>query len=479
MQSIDKVLQTQFGFTSFKPGQREILTSLLAGKNMVAMLPTGGGKSLIYQMMGQLRPGLIIIVTPLLSLMQDQVARLNFTGENRVVALNSLLNRESRNLILRQLQQYRFLFVSPETLSQADVQTAIQQVPINLLVIDEAHTLVSWGPDFRPEYLNLNHIYQQLNAPQTLLMTATATPSMLNAMVQHFAFPADNIELYQRSVDRPNIFLHTEQLPNEGAKRARLAELVRQTKGPGIIYFASRKLATSMAEWLAEQTGLRVAAYHAGLDSNDRQRIQQQFMFGKLDIITATSAFGMGIDKDDVRFVIHYHLSNSLADYLQEIGRAGRDGQPALATLLYAPGDEQVQYLMIHGTIPNEAAIRGVYANQLTAEDVGSNQFNVLDFYRTHQYSLEQSLEIFAQREIAREQALMQMIKYAQATGALRAQLLAAFADATSFDGTYEAVGSVNLDLAKLGLQQPADFSAKQLKIPKWQAQIDELFNLR
>ena len=363
--ALTAVLKEKFGFDSFKPGQAEVLEALTAGKNTLAMLPTGGGKSLIYQMMGNMRDGLVIIVTPLLSLMQDQVARLNYAGEPKVVALNSTLPQDARRTILRSLDQYKFLFVSPEMLGQTVVQSALRKVKINLLVVDEAHTIVSWGPDFRPDYLALPQVHKKLGQPQLLLLTATATPKMMTDITVPFGLPESDWFIYRQSVDRPNIYLHTETLANEGQKRERLADLVRQLQGPGIVYFSSRKLATSMADWLAENTGRRVAAYHAGLDTMSRYRIQQQFMLGQIDVIAATSAFGMGIDKDNVRYVIHYHLSNDLANYLQEIGRAGRDGEQSAAILLYVPGDENLQLNMIDGTIPNREVVMGYYDKRL------------------------------------------------------------------------------------------------------------------
>lgn len=227
-EALTAVLTDKFGFTSFKPGQAEVLEALTAGKNTLAMLPTGGGKSLIYQMMGNLREGLVVIVTPLLSLMQDQVARLNYAGESKVVALNSTLPQDARRTILRGLNQYKFLFVSPEMLGQTVVQSALRKVKINLLVVDEAHTIVSWGPDFRPDYLALPQVHQKLGQPQLLLLTATATPQMMSNITSPFGLVPEDWFIYRQSVDRPNIYLHTEQLDNEGQKRERLAELVRQ-----------------------------------------------------------------------------------------------------------------------------------------------------------------------------------------------------------------------------------------------------------
>jgi ATP-dependent DNA helicase RecQ len=359
-QNVLQTLKSRFGFDAFKPGQSEIISALLADESVMAMLPTGGGKSLIYQMVGYLRPGVTIIVTPLLSLMQDQVARLNYQGERAVVAFNSTLTGYERQRVLARLGQYRFVFISPEMLSQEDVISAFQQVDINLMVIDEAHTMLTWGPDFRPDYLALPQIHERLNTPQLLLLTATATPEMLAKLKDDFAKETRKWFTYVESVNRPNIYLHTEHFTQRQDKKERLASLITTLKGPGLVYFSSRKQATAMARELQRETGKRIAAYHGGLESTERFRIQQQFMLGQLDVIMATSAFGMGIDKDNIRHVIHYHMSSDIPNYLQEFGRAGRNGETAVAILLFAPGDEQLHYGLIDQTIPEKQAIQAV-----------------------------------------------------------------------------------------------------------------------
>ncbi|MCT0005141.1 RecQ family ATP-dependent DNA helicase [Weissella confusa] len=475
--ALTAVLKEKFGFDSFKPGQAEVLEALTAGKNTLAMLPTGGGKSLIYQMMGNMRDGLVIIVTPLLSLMQDQVARLNYAGEPKVVALNSTLPQDARRTILRSLDQYKFLFVSPEMLGQTVVQSALRKVKINLLVVDEAHTIVSWGPDFRPDYLALPQVHKKLGQPQLLLLTATATPKMMTDITVPFGLPESDWFIYRQSVDRPNIYLHTETLANEGQKRERLADLVRQLQGPGIVYFSSRKLATSMADWLAENTGRRVAAYHAGLDTMSRYRIQQQFMLGQIDVIAATSAFGMGIDKDNVRYVIHYHLSNDLANYLQEIGRAGRDGEQSAAILLYVPGDENLQLNMIDGTIPNREVVMGYYDKRFGADEIGRDKANLLDFYAKQGMNPDEVATMFETRRQQRQQDLYNLVNYAKSDAGLRRQLLDHFGDDAQSNDDAESVGVVDWhpeELSLVATEAPTELAG----VTDWRTQVAKLFNL-
>ncbi|MCT0949353.1 ATP-dependent DNA helicase RecQ [Weissella confusa] len=475
--ALTAVLKEKFGFDSFKPGQAEVLEALTAGKNTLAMLPTGGGKSLIYQMMGNMRDGLVIIVTPLLSLMQDQVARLNYAGEPKVVALNSTLPQDARRTILRSLDQYKFLFVSPEMLGQTVVQSALRKVKINLLVVDEAHTIVSWGPDFRPDYLALPQVHKKLGQPQLLLLTATATPKMMTDITVPFGLPESDWFIYRQSVDRPNIYLHTETLANEGQKRERLADLVRQLQGPGIVYFSSRKLATSMADWLAENTGRRVAAYHAGLDTMSRYRIQQQFMLGQIDVIAATSAFGMGIDKDNVRYVIHYHLSNDLANYLQEIGRAGRDGEQSAAILLYVPGNENLQLNMIDGTIPNREVVMGYYDKRFGADEIGRDKANLLDFYAKQGMNPDEVATMFETRRQQRQQDLYNLVNYAKSDAGLRRQLLDHFGDDAQSNDDAESVGVVDWhpeELALVATEAPTELAG----VTDWRTQVAKLFKL-
>lgn len=481
MTSLEKLLKERFGFDTFKPGQAEILEALIAGNNVVGILPTGGGKSLIYQMMGAIRPGIVLIVSPLLSLMQDQVGRLNFLGEAKAIALNSNLDQQTRTAVLRHLGDFHYIFVSPEMLANVTVQRALRQVQINLMVVDEAHTIVSWGPDFRPEYLQLAAIHVQLNQPQLLLLTATATQAMLTSMLTVMHLEVQHTKIVRLSVNRENIYLQTTRLDNEGQKREEVRRLVQHLQGPGVIYFASRKLATSMANWLNKHTDLRVAAYHAGLDNVARFTIQQQFMQDELDIITATSAFGMGIDKNDIRYVIHYHLSRSMADYVQEFGRAGRDGQPSIAIQLYVPGDERLQLDMIGSTIPSRQTVAQVYGKEIDETLLDATQLELIHYYQSQNVSVTAASDIFAQRLQERLNELRHLLHYVNLSSGLRDELLTSFDESASGDVLHEGQGVLTDEqIQTLGLtRHPTTTLIENGENPSWQQKIDKLFNIR
>lgn len=419
------LLKVKYGFDEFRPGQLAVISQLLAGEDVLAVLPTGTGKSLIYQLVGTVLPGLVIVVSPLISLMQDQVARLNYQGEKQVAALTSQLDYGTKQRLLTNLTALKFLFVSPEMLNQEIVQAALQQVPLALLVIDEAHCISTWGPDFRPDYRALGEMRQRLGAPRTLMLTATATEQVRQDVLTQLRVP-DAHQIYY-SVDRPNIYLGVQSLSDDAAKREALQRLLTTVSGPAIVYFTSKRQTDLIAEWLRSTTALRVAAYHAGLSAEDRFKIQQQFMAGQLDVICATSAFGMGINKADIRVVIHYHLPTTLADYVQEIGRAGRDGQPALAMMLYVPGDEQLVRSLndLTAATPNEIArdrLRFEH-KQPPATPVSE----VLQFYWQRGESVDKVTDLFGQRQRAKERELNALMNYVNTPTCRRAVMLAYF----------------------------------------------------
>lgn len=404
-----QTLQQRFGFTRFRPGQLAALKQLTAGHHTLAVLPTGAGKTLIYELYGAITQQLVLIVSPLISLMADQVTTLNVQGEKRAAALTSLMTYSEKNWVLRHLAQYRFLFISPEMLSQDQVLAAFQSAPVGLLVVDEAHCISTWGPDFRPEYLLLGQIRHQLNDPLTLMTTATATQQVREDVKQKLQLP-QAVEIIQ-PVDRPNIFLDVESFQTRAAKDERLIELVAALKKPGVIYFSSKKKANQMAELLSSKTASRVAAYHADLDSETRFKVQQQFMQDQLDVICATSAFGMGIDKNNVRFVIHYHMPSDVEAYWQEIGRAGRDGEQSVAILLYQPGDEQIAQFLSEATVPQGNEIH-YYFQQDAPKTVADEKANLIWFYKRHHYREEQVQASFAKRRQQRFNALRKMLGY-------------------------------------------------------------------
>lgn len=423
-----RLLHERFGYQHFRDGQQETIESLLAGHDTLAVLPTGAGKSLLYQLPAYLMPGGVVIVSPLISLMQDQVDRLRQQGEKRVVMLSSQLQGPARDQVLRSLASFRFIFASPEILTTPAVLAALRRIPLSMMVIDEAHCISQWGPDFRPEYLLLRQVRQYIGQPCLLMLTATATPRVRRDILNKLGLDRDHVHQVIRSVNRPNIFLAVDRVTNQQAKDERLLQLVTNLPGPGIIYFASRKLATQMAEWLREQTGLVVAPYHAGMSPVDRFKIQQQFMNNQVHVVCATSAFGMGIDKDDIRYIIHYHLPTNLESYMQEIGRAGRDGQQSVAILLYAPGDEGLPSQLTAISLPSVNLLAQVKNHQLRPAVLGDDQ-DLFTFYLDHGYQPAQIISAFKQRRQQQAISLQKMLDYASLATCRRSFLLDYFGE--------------------------------------------------
>ncbi|AVK60437.1 ATP-dependent DNA helicase [Lactobacillus sp. CBA3605] len=470
---IYRLLKNKYGFDDFRPGQYPVIAALLAGEDVLAVLPTGTGKSLIYQFFGTITPGLVIVVSPLISLMQDQVARLNYQGEKQVAALTSQLDYGARQRVLNQISELNYLFISPEMLKQPLVLAALKPIKIALLVVDEAHCISTWGPDFRPDYLALGALKHQLNEPQTLMLTATATATVRQDIVTQLRVKTAKQVVY--SVDRANIYLAVEATADEAAKRSRLQQLITTVKGPSIVYFSSKRQTDLIAEWLHTTTGLRVAAYHAGLTSTERYKIQQQFMAGTLDVICATSAFGMGINKADIRMVVHYHLPTTLADYVQEIGRAGRDGEQALAVLLYAPGDDRLVRNLNELTAASPAEIQLDFQRFQSQRPAETAQSQVLQFYWEHAYPVAQVTTLFEQRQQAKTAELTQLMAYIQASTCRRAVLLAYFDEpAKGHTPACCQLNGVPIPVASLGLTAPE--RPNLAPMPAWHQILTQLF---
>ena len=412
--NLEVILTERFGFDHFKTGQKEAIQALLKGKNVISVLPTGTGKSLIYQFTGYMLDGMVLIVSPLLSLMDNQVAQMRLAGEKRTAALNSMLSRPERHYIEQHLGQYKFLFVSPEMLQSSYFMSLLSEIKIGLFVVDEAHCISQWGQDFRPDYLFLGDVRSKLAYPRTLALTATAPRTVIND-IQETLDLKDNVMLDRTDPNRSNIFYHIMEIhPQE--KDDQLISLLADYPMPAVIYFSSKKQADSVSQLISERTQLKVDTYHADRSSEDRTTIQRQFLSNKLDVICATSAFGMGINKENIRCIIHYHLPNTVEEYIQEVGRAGRDGKQSMATLLYSYTDLAFKY---RKTIETDLT-KGVVDTLLQTRDsqlvnLSDADQAMLQIIRYKQMTSDQALDFVENRTLIRTNQLKAMQQFIEA----------------------------------------------------------------
>lgn len=429
-------LQQHFGFHDFREGQREIIESVLAGNDTIALLPTGTGKSLCYQLPGYIFNAPILIISPLISLMQDQVDQLLMMGEKRAVAINSFLNFEQKLYVLNHLPQYRFIFISPEMVVQEHVKERLKSMKLSLIVADEAHCISQWGLDFRPDYLRVKEILHE-NRPPILALTATATTEVIEDI--HHYLSMQDAKRFMNSINRPNILLAKKVFQQREEKSNWLYEHVSTTEGPGIIYVSSRKKADEISQLLASR-GLYIASYHGGKEATDRQFIQEQFLKDELDWIVATNAFGMGVHKNNVRQVIHETMPSNISNYMQEIGRAGRDGKQAVAILLFSDGDEQAAHFVAMEDLPNEHQIdlyeqfkvQGTSLNELVSNGyMSSTQFRVLHYW-LQQFSKDKVKSMFQSIQRKKLDELTRMIQLIKSKNCMRDQILCYFEQETS-----------------------------------------------
>jgi ATP-dependent DNA helicase RecQ len=363
---LDEALRTHFPeHHGFLPGQREAVEAILAGRDVVAVLPTGGGKTLVYQLAGALLPGTTVIATPLIALMQDQVRRLEVDhgdgrADLRVGAITGGVRGEERARLLADLEASRldYLFTTPEQLTRDDVRAAVSAAAVDLFCIDEAHCISEWGFDFRPAYRELAAAAVRMGRPPVLALTATAPAAVLRDVSAELAL--DDPVIVARGFDRPNLHFRVVRVTDPERRDRQLAKVLSEGRPPAVVYCSTRRETEETALALYElggEIGLTAGHYHGGMERGLRDEVQDAFLHGQLDVLCATSAFGMGIDKQDIHTVVHRTMPDSLEAYWQEAGRAGRDGEPADCVMMYRPEDRAVHEHLHRRSRPSEPTV--------------------------------------------------------------------------------------------------------------------------
>ncbi len=441
LSSARRLLNKQFGFEEFRPGQGEVIESLLAGHSAAAVFPTGGGKSLCYQLPAQLIGGLTLVVSPLIALMKDQIDGLKRRGI-AAERIDSTLSAEELSPVMQAIREggLRLLYVAPERFNNERFRESMSRTKIAMFAVDEAHCISEWGHSFRPDYLKLARFAKQCRAERVLALTATATPQVLTDICREFEIESGHA--VRTGFYRPNLTLATTPV----AARERDALLAQRLKssppGPTIIYVTLQRTAETVAQRLAA-AGLVAKAYHAGMDDDKRTEVQDWFMQSDRGVVVATIAFGMGVDKADIRYVYHYNLPKSLENYSQEIGRAGRDGQESKCEIFVCPDDRGALENFAHGDTPSRESVRGLLGDVFrtgrdfdlsTYECAGRHDIRQLvvqtlltylelaghlqagtPFYSRYSFQpLKSSQEILAQFEGERREFLAQVLRQAR-----------------------------------------------------------------
>jgi len=436
-------LQTYFGYGAFRPGQEEIIRSVLAGENVLGVLATGGGKSVTYQLPALLLPGITVVVSPLISLMMDQVQQMRAQRRIPSTYLNSLLDPTDMREVIREIECgiHKLVYISPEKLQQSYIQALLRKAGVSLIAIDEAHCISQWGHDFRTDYLRLPEAIRALGNPPVLAVTATATTAVRKEICDLLEIKPEHV--ITQSLNRKNIAIEVIPVPDETERRTQVLRQMDELKGQGIVYCSTRQAVEVLTASYQLVGKRKVHAYHGGMNSMERMLIQQQFLSGELDMIVATNAFGMGIDKPDIRFVIHYQLPASMEAYVQEIGRVGRDGEAGYAVLYYTWEDVQIHQYMMEREYPTRRQIEQLAAllrqqktptpEMLASIEMTQEMADLLLFYAERvsasyrdeaAATLEPGMELLhhpdqvyeelEKRKLLKQQKLMEMIRFVQ-----------------------------------------------------------------
>ncbi len=390
MRAIYEILKDYFGYSSFRPNQEEIITSVIQGNDTLALLPTGGGKSICFQVPGLYLEGICIVVSPLISLMEDQVRSLNQKGIQASYIHSGMKYGEVQEILDKaQFGKLKFLYVSPERLDSKDFQQRSLDFPIDLIAIDESHCISQWGYDFRPSYLKIKHFLELHPKAKRMAVTATATPTVVEDILNQLQFK--NTAIFKSSFERENLAYHTVEVQN---KDNVLFQSLKKYSGSSIVYCATRKEVKRVCRMLQTQ-GFSADFYHGGLNTHTRKKKQDLWVNNERRVMVATNAFGMGIDKPDVRLVIHYDIPENIESYFQEAGRAGRDLQESLAVLLFEESDKTKLEERVQRKFVEEDQVRAVYEHlcnhlQITLDsgkDV-SHELDLLQFSKKYELDL-------------------------------------------------------------------------------------------
>jgi len=353
MNTPEHILQTYFGFQAFRSVQKPIIDRTMQGQHSLVIMPTGSGKSIVYQIPALIFKGLTVVISPLIALMKDQVDGLMAKNIDATF-INSSLNRKEREERYQNVAKGRYvlLYVTPERFRKSDFVEILEKRQIDLLAVDEAHCISEWGHDFRPDYTRLRKFRHLMKNPTTIALTATATPDVQKDIIHQLDLSQSEVKIFHEGIERENLFLESNDIWGEEEKCSQIIHVLQENPGNGIIYFVLIKDLHRMGE-LLRKNKINYMKYHGDLMGTERKKVQDRFMGGENNLVLATNAFGMGIDKENIRFVIHAQIPSSLEAYYQEIGRAGRDGKPSICNLLYDEQDLNIQLEFIKWNNPS------------------------------------------------------------------------------------------------------------------------------